>query len=323
MPIATYATWSRLLALAPAVSVQTNKIPDVSIIIVNWNRLDDVLKNLHYLQYQAGVQFEVVVVDDGSTDGSAERLARVEGIKLVALGTNVGPCKARNIGIEHAVGRYILFLDSDAILSKWKLSRLVERMDQDSTIGILACTIINGATRRLDRWIYSESALTRRRDEFDAYSFSAAGAMVRRQALRAAGPFWDELFIYNEEVDLSIRVIRAGYRVVYFPKVRVYHYPSIEGRKGPGAYWRFQIRNWIWIFYRYYPSGSRLRMISSYVLLYIFKSLINNQVRACVAGILEGLTKTDIIDRYPDKLSPNEMRRIGALNTRTRIRLDR
>jgi GT2 family glycosyltransferase len=323
MPIRTHATWSGPFEPTPAVAARTNKIPDVSIVIVNWNRLDEVLKTLQYLNYQGGVHFEVVLVDNGSTDGSAERLARVEGIKFVGLGTNVGPCKARNIGIEHARGRYILFLDSDAILSKWSLPRLVERMDQDSTIGILACTIINGATRRLDGWIHIESSSTRRRHEFDTYSFSAAGAMVRLQALHDAGPFWDELFIYNEEVDLSIRVIRAGYRVVHYPKVRVYHFPSIHGRKEPGAYWRFQIRNWIWIFYRYYPSGSRLSKIISYIGVYILKAIFNHQVRACLSGILEGLTKTEIIDRYPDKLSPMEVRRIGALNVKTRFRLDR
>jgi GT2 family glycosyltransferase len=147
--------------------------------------------------------------------------------------------------------------------------------------------------------------------------------MVRLQALQDAGPFWDELFIYNEEVDLSIRVIRAGYRVVYCPKVRVYHFPSIHGRKEPGAYWRFQIRNWIWIFYRYYPSGSRLSKIISYISVYMVKSIYNHQIKACLSGILEGLTKTEIIDRYPDKLSPMEVRRIGALNMKTRIRLDR
>ena len=101
--------------------------PDVSIIIVNWNRQDDVLKILHYLRFQRDVRFEVVVVDNGSTDGSAEKLARVDGIKFVSLQANLGPCVARNVGIELALGRYILFLDSDSILSKWKLGRLVER----------------------------------------------------------------------------------------------------------------------------------------------------------------------------------------------------
>ncbi len=105
--------------------------PLVSIVIVNWNRLDDVLRCLHYLSRQRGVRHEVVVVDNGSTDGSAEQLAQIESIKFVGLESNVGPAKARNIGVEHASGKYILFLDSDAVLSKSALGHLVKRMESD------------------------------------------------------------------------------------------------------------------------------------------------------------------------------------------------
>jgi GT2 family glycosyltransferase len=290
---------------------------------VNWNRLDDVLLNLHYLRFQQDVNFEVVIVDNGSTDGSAERLSQIEGVKFVQLGSNVGPCKARNVGIEHARGRYIFFLDSDAILSKWKLARLVARMDQDSTIGVLACRIIDGNSRRIDQWIHSESEQESHRREFDTYSFSAAGAILRAHAIREAGQFWDQLFIYNEEVDLSIRILRTGYRIVYFPYVRVYHLRSENGRGGSGDYWRFQIRNWIWIFYRYYPSARRIEKLSIYISLYIIKSAYHLHLIKCLAGIFQGLSRTEIIDRFPDKLKPAELERLGALNVRRKIRFSR
>src|SRR5580704_14522143 len=126
--------------------------PDVSVIIVNWNRVDETLKGIGYLRFQDDVWYEIVVVDNGSTDGSVERLKCERGITFVGLRSNVGPCEARNIGIENASGRFIFFLDSDAILSKRKLARLVERMDRDPTIGILACRIVNGFTRETDQW---------------------------------------------------------------------------------------------------------------------------------------------------------------------------
>jgi GT2 family glycosyltransferase len=143
------------------------------------------------------VWFEVIVVDNGSTDLSAERLRREKGIKFIGLRSNVGSCKARNIGIENARGRFIFLLNSDAILSKRKLGRLVDRMDQDSTIGILACRIIDRFAREIDQWIYSQPVTDFQRHEFETYSFSAAGAIVRAQALRDAGLFWDRLFIYT------------------------------------------------------------------------------------------------------------------------------
>jgi GT2 family glycosyltransferase len=297
--------------------------PDVSIVIVNWNRLDDLLRCIHYLRFQKGVSFEIVVVDNGSSDGSAERIREIPCVKFVGLESNVGPCAARNIGIDHARGRYILFLDSDAVLSKQRLTRLVERMDQDPKIGVLACRIVNSVTRRIDQWIYSEPESHAHRHEFETYSFSAAGAFVRAQALRDAGPFWEQLFIYNEEVDLSIRVLRAGYRIVHFPKVRVYHSTSPNGRKGSGNYWMLQIRNWIWIFYRHYPSPLRFGKIGLYISIYIFKSMCDRHLKECVAGIVQGLSKTEIIERFPNKLTWAESRKIGALNVRHRIKLGR
>jgi GT2 family glycosyltransferase len=300
-----------------------NKKVDVSIIIVNWNRLDDVLTNLHYLRRQRGVRIEVVVVDNGSTDGSAERLSRIGWIRLIRLARNVGPAEARNYGVASAKGKYIVFLDSDAVLSKCGLNKLVLRMESNPTIGIIGCRIVNSHTRKTESWIHALPASSYERQEFDTYSFSAAGAIARTQALRAAGPFWDELFIYNEEVDLSIRVLRAGYRILYSPVARVYHRVSEDGRLGSGAYWRLQIRNWIWIFYRYYPTRARLRKLYAYIMIYLLKGVLNRRFNDCLKGILEGLRHTEIIRRFPDKLSPEEVERLYALNRRTRLKIGR
>src|SRR5262249_32801850 len=155
-------------------------------------------------------------------------------------------------------GKYVVFLDSDAVLSRLGLLELVSRMESNPTIGIIGCRIVNSQTRQADAWIHALPASSHELREFDTYSFSAAGAIARTEALRAAGPFWDELFIYQEEVDLSIRMLKAGYRIVYSPLARVIHRVSEQGRIASGDYWRLQIRNWIWIYYRYYPARARL-----------------------------------------------------------------
>ncbi len=294
--------------------------PLVSVVIVNWNRLDDVLKTLHYLGCQRGVRYEVVVVDNGSSDGSAERLSQLGSIKVVSLTSNEGPAKARNIGVEHATGKYILFLDSDAVISKVGLAKLVARMESDPTIAVAGCRIINSYTRKLDQWIYQQPAATHEHTEFETFAFSAAGALIRSDAIRAAGPFWDDLFIYNEEIDLSIRVLRAGYRIIYFPEARVFHANSNHGRSGPSLYWYQQIRNWIWIYYRYYDSFSCFKKVSLYIIAYVIKGIYNGHLNACLSGIRDGLARTVIRRQYPDKLTGDEMRRIDALGRR-RFRL--
>jgi GT2 family glycosyltransferase len=304
-------------------------MPELSLIIVNWNRRDELARNLEHLARlrRRGPDFEVIVVDNGSTDGSAEWLAERardgDGLRLVRAGSNLGPARGRNLGIEVARGKYVVFLDSDALVSPRALGRLRDRMEADPRLGIAGCRILNGASRRLDQWVYAEPAATHERREFETYSFSAAGAIVRVEALRAAGPFWDDLFIYNEEVDLSIRVIRAGYKVIYTPEARVYHYASPRGRGGPGVYWYYQARNWIWIFYRYYPAGARNRNVALYVLIYLAKGLLNLRLRACLAGLAAGLRRTDIIERFGDKLTAAELQTLGSLNRRRALRASR
>ena len=288
----------------------------VSVVIVNWNRLYDVLRNVDRLKRLGGSGWEVLVVDNGSTDGSASRLAPDASIRLIRLPSNLGPAQARNVGAAQARGRYILFLDSDALLGRRGASGLVRRMEADPGLGIIGCRIVNVGTRKLDQWIYAESPRTHQRLEFETYSFSAAGAMVRAEAFRRSGGFWGDLFIYNEEVDLSIRMIRSGYRVIYHPDAPVFHLGSPQGRLRPGAYWYYQIRNWIWIFYRHYPPLARAPRIAAYAAVYLIRAALAWHLRECLAGLAAGLGRTEIIGRYRDKLTGPEIHHLRSLRRR-------
>ena len=296
-------------------------LPRVSVIIVNWNRLDDVLMNLRYLRKLDYPDVEVIVVDNGSTDGSAQWLRHVLGVRLIALDHNDGPSVGRNLGMQAATGKYVLFLDSDAVLAKRGLRALVNRMEGDDTIGAAGCRIYNWHTRMIDQWIYAEPYHSHGDRSFDTYSFSAAGALLRTDVLRAVGGFWERLFIYNEEVDLSIRIIRAGFRVVYAPDGRVFHRPSANGRTPGATYFRRQIRNWIWIFFRHYGGWRCWWKVTEYSALYLIKGLVNRQLLACTRGIVDGLAGHAISGEFAEKLTPSEAQRIRALNSRWRLRL--
>ena len=217
----------------------------------------------------------------------------------------------------------MFFLDSDASITGRELRRLVERMDQDPSIGVIGCRIVNYTTREIDQWIYAESQKTHSRREFDTYSFTAAGALARAEALDKAGRFWDDLFIYNEETDLSIRILKAGYRIIYSPIAQVYHKPSDSGRVLPARYWFYQARNQIWIFFRYYPFPLRWLKTFFYIFIYIIKSAFHRNLLSCLAGIASGLGRQRIIRDFRDKLTFAECRRIGSLNRRFSLRLGR
>jgi len=297
--------------------------PRVSVIVVNWNRRDDVVDCIHSLGEQTGVTFEIIVVDNGSTDGSTDVLERMEHVRLLVMGNNVGPAKARNVGAHRARGEYYLFLDSDAFLEPDALSKLVERMDSETDIGVIGCKIMNYHSGDIDQWIYPQAYKTHGHVEFDTYSFSAAAALVRGSAFDQVDGFWEDLFIYNEEVDLSIRVIRSGSRVIYYPEVQARHRVSPDGRTPGTAYFYYQARNWIWIFYRYYPAFHRWWKVFVYANVYMFKGLLSGHPVACIQGLWDGITRMSIISRYRDKLTAAQVATIESLNRRASVKIGR
>lgn len=296
-------------------------IPRVSVVYVNWNRKADVAHSVKLLRRQHFRDFEIVVVDNGSSDGSAAELSALPGVRVLALPANRGPAAARNAGVEAARGEYCVFLDSDAALSRRGLGRLVEQLDREPDVGVIGCRILNAYTRKLDQWIYAQRALDSEKQRFDTYSFSAAGAIVRRDLFREVGGFWEKLFIYNEEVELSIRILRNGFRIRYDPDAVVLHRVAPHGRTGRGRYYYFQVRNWIWTYYRHYPQPARWQKVALCSVIDLFKSTMRLQTHHTVQGLCHGLGHVRVIGEHPEKLASHDVARLGRLNQRTRLNL--
>ncbi len=299
-----------------------NSLPLVSVIIVNWNRQADVGLALKYLAKTHYSPLELIVVDNGSTDDSLSVIGALPNIRLLALGKNAGPCAARNAGLAAAKGEFVFFLDSDAVLSKRALAPLVRAMQADLKVAVIGCRIDNARTRKIDQWIYAEKPARHGPQSFDTYAFSAAGALARRSALLAVGGFDERLFIYNEEVDLSYRLLEAGYKIRYDSVAKVYHRPSETGRAPGRDYWRLMIRNWIWIFRRYYPKAACWWRVVLYSALYTVKGAAQGQLGAVLRGIREGLSSSG--SAAPKKtFSPATIRLIDQLNRRRFVRIGR
>ena len=114
--------------------------------------------------------------------------------------------------------------------------------------------------------------------------------------------------------------MRAGHRLIYDSAARVLHRPSDAGRAPSRDYWRLMIRNWIWIFHRYYPAPEAWRRTALYALVYLYKGARNRQLAASVQGIRDG-----IAGRRPPTSGDNthltsaQIARIDALNPRRKI----
>jgi len=217
--------------------------PHVLIVVLNWNGLADTLaclESMRRLEYPA---YEVLVVDNGSSDGSPAAIReRFPDVTLIETGENLGFAGGNNVGIRHALeigADYVLLLNNDTEVSPDFLSRLVEAAEADSQVGMAGPTIyyydrpevIWSAGGEID-WRRGCTRMVGL-DERDDGQFGGAprevdfitgcAVLVRATALRQAGLLDERFFMYYEEVEWCVRTRRAGFRIVHVPQAHIWH----------------------------------------------------------------------------------------------------
>jgi len=205
--------------------------PLASVIVVCWNSADVLGGCLDHLLVQDYANYEIVVVDDGSQDDTlavAERRASTDGdLKIVRSSRNRGCPAARNLGLEHARGEIVAFIDADGFAAPSWLRHLVAAFDADEAVGGAASTVffaenplvLNGAGGTVNRqgWaadLSMNESYERAEIASEALYPMGCGMAVRRSALERVGPFDGRMLNYYDDVDYGMRLWRAGYRVV-------------------------------------------------------------------------------------------------------------
>jgi GT2 family glycosyltransferase len=211
--------------------------PDVTVVMLTFNRWDLTRQALFLLAETTEPRYEVVIVDNASTDGTLEELGRVHGAKILRNSRNLGFGPANNQGAAMARGRYLLLLNSDAWVRPGWLAPLVEIADADPGVAAVAPKLLypDGRLQEAGSILWRD-ARVRNYGDGDAagrpeYLFrrtvdyaSAACLLVRRSAFVTVGGF-DPRFapVYCEDVDLCLALAAAGGRVVYQPRSVVEH----------------------------------------------------------------------------------------------------
>lgn len=231
--------------------------PDVSVIVVSYNTRELTLDCLRSVYQQTrAVDFEILVVDNASADGSPEAVAHeFPAVHLHALDRNLGFAAANNIALRAARGRYLLLLNPDTLILDGALERMVRFMDADQSIGAAGCQVLQDAETiqqtcfrfpsclnlflafsGLQRAFPHSRWLARgvmgdwdRRSPRDVDVISGMFLMIRRAALVAVGLLDQRFFVYAEEADWCRRAADRGWRRVFTPSARILH------RDGGGA----------------------------------------------------------------------------------------
>lgn len=245
--------------------------PLVSVIVVTWNGLAYLPDCLDSLAAQTYPALEVVVVDNGSTDGSVEYLRgqRAGRLHLVESPSNLGFAGGNNLGIRASKGVYLALLNNDAAADPEWIEALVTAAEADPTVGMCASRIYvwkrpdlldgaglvvsgDGIGRGRGRL---EADGERFESEVDVLLPSACAALYRRSMLDEIGLFDEDFFAYCEDTDLGLRARIAGWRCRYVPgAVARHHYSGSTAPHSPFKAFHVE-RNRIWVVVKCFPPG--------------------------------------------------------------------
>lgn len=247
---------------------QPHHIPTVSIVIVNWNGANVLLRCLQALAAQTYTDYEIILVDNASTDHSLEGLTPPANLQIVRLERNCGFAAANNIGARIARGNWLALLNNDAFPKPDWLAQLMSAADVQPPETFFASRLVQAKdTTKLDGEgdIYHVSGLAWRRNHNrsileasdkmeEVFSACAAAALYPREAFLQTGGFDEDFFSYHEDIDLAFRLRLQGYRCLYIPSAVVEHVGSASyGKRSDFAIY-FGHRNLVWTFFKDMPT---------------------------------------------------------------------
>ena len=226
---------------------------DLSIIIVNYKSKDFTeacIKSIY--ENTANISFEIIVVDNNSADGCIEMLKeKYSDVKGYQNTENAGFSKANNIGLEIAIGRYLLFLNPDTVILDRALEKMAEYLDVSIKVGVAGCRVenIDGSLQRACRRsiptpmasFFKLSGLSKlfpkskfvskynlsymnENEEIEVDAVSGAFLIFRREVFQDIGGLDEDYFMYAEDLDFCYRAKKKGWKVMYNPRTRITHF---------------------------------------------------------------------------------------------------
>jgi len=291
----------------------------LSVIIVNYNVkyfLEHCL--LSVVRACEGLQAEVIVVDNQSRDGSVEMVReKFPSVQLIASEENLGFARGNNLAVARAKGKYLLYLNPDTIVPEDCFRICLQYMDAHPEAGALGCRLVDGKGQFLPESkrgfpsarvaffkISGLSSLFKRSRFFNRYHLGylsehevhevdvLVGCFMfcRKSVIDEVGSFDEEYFMYGEDIDLSYKISKAGFKNIYFPETTVIHYKGESTNKGS--------LNYVKMFYQAMIIFARKHFTSSQKSLYVALIQFAIYMRALLAFVSRvfSLIKLPLLD---------------------------
>jgi GT2 family glycosyltransferase len=238
------------------------------------------------LRRQIYRDFEVIVVDNGSSDDSVQFIqTNFNEVKIIRLPVNQGFCQAVNCGIKSAKGKYLALLNNDTETHPAWLEELVRALRENPRVGFCASKMLNFFQRdRIDnagdRLSYYGYNVGQGEVDFGQYdrpspvlSACAGAAIYRRELFFDTGLFDEDFFAYYEDIDLALRAQLQGYQCLYVPTAVVYHIHQATSNRIPAKQFFCKQRNIFFVHLKNMPFKLLLKILPVFLALHLFASV--------------------------------------------------
>lgn len=290
-----------------------------SVIVITYHRnqfLQSTIASI-YSQQGMGEPFEVIVIDNGGNATPPPSPREDIILRVVTPERNLGVAGGRNLGMKLATGDVWIFIDDDAVWhDSHDMARFLERFAADPRCGCVAVKVLNPQTGAVDRRLLPsphKTSLLRATTACETPYFYGCAHAVRADAIARTGMYPERLVYGMEEIDLSFRLIEAGFTIVYDPDIAVLHYEARSGREFVGArYWTQQAVNKSRVAWRQLPLPYPLTICGVWSLATLLKT---RQPRAVFAIWRTLWRERRVLSAERKVLSPEalkHLKRVGA-----------
>ncbi len=280
-----------------SVNQSSNADLSFSVVVLTHNRkeiLNDLLPQLFAIDDDT---MEVIVVDNGSEDGTSSFVQEsYPQFNLVRSDENLGAV-GRNLGMEKAIGDFIITIDDDILnLDRESLERIRNLFNADKELGAICFKVLDHYSGEICNWCHPKLPEKFADVAFETNEITEGAVVFRKSMLDQVGLYPEDFFISHEGADLAVRIIDAGYRIDYEPEILVSHKYAMGGRPSWRRYY-YDTRNDFWLAVRNYRW--------SHIVLHLFKRLPVTFIYAVRDGFVKYWIKAvyDALKAMPDVLS--------------------
>jgi hypothetical protein len=276
--------------------------PLVSVAILTWNRRQPVLKAIESVFLQTYRPVEVVVVDSASTDGTVDAIrAAYPSVKVIRLHRNLGCPEGRNVALANCSGDVLYALDDDGWLAGNTLQNVVDCFKRHPRAGVVCCQIVPPGAK------VEPSGL----DEVQ-HTFNGGASAFRKEILQTAGFYPSDFFRQAEEGDLALRVIEAGYTIVYSPTAIMFH-AIVPPNRANKHFWYYGCRNELTTVLRRYPWALVLPVAVQKIGVWIGLGLTQGALIHTLRGVWHVATRWPQVLRERKPVSMTTVREVFRL----------